>query len=111
MINEPRHWPSAAFNITKGETIRCVSYGSTIYEVFLPIKPESDQASRSNCQFGNKEDKKKKNMSHYTTEMQSATTRLMETLLDKWSSFFNKQIASWDREEETDRQIIEESID
>lgn len=26
---------------------------------------------------------KKKNMSHYTTEMQSATTRLMETLLDK----------------------------
>lgn len=30
-----------------------------------------------------KKTKKKKNMSHYTTEMQSATTRLMETLLDK----------------------------
>lgn len=30
-----------------------------------------------------KKTKKKKKMSHYTTEMQSATTRLMETLLDK----------------------------
>lgn len=64
MINEPGHWPSTAFNLTKVETIRCVFYGSTIYEVFLLIKPESDQAFRSNYQFRNKEVQKNVTLYH-----------------------------------------------
>ena len=60
MINESRHWPSMAFNITERKTTRFTSYNSISMKYSCQtIKPESDHASKSNYQFaGNAEDKR-----------------------------------------------------
>ena len=70
----------------------------TLCEVFLSeMKPEVDQASKSNYEF--RKLVRWKNLEFInSTGMQSAKSKIWEIQHDKWFSFFNKQRIKLERE-------------